>query len=134
MNTTVFDPSSEQNFETLSHQNGQVYWLASDFAKWLGYTEEKSFLNAVNKAIGVCTTPGISVADNFKQFTHTEVKNSWSWISQKHKPFYSTELPPAFPGCPADRILSLLPAGSVHLLDRQCVRFVKLTLLLCTIT
>ena len=67
----VFNPDNQNNFDTLSHQNGQIYWLASDLAKWLGYTDGSTFFNAVNKAIGVCTSLGITVKEHFKQYTHS---------------------------------------------------------------
>jgi DNA-damage-inducible protein D len=63
----VFNPKNKDNFETLSHENGNVYWLASDYARWLDYADFKSFHKALNKAIGVCMSLKIDIADNFQE-------------------------------------------------------------------
>jgi DNA-damage-inducible protein D len=56
-----------ENFESLGLTNGARYWFARDLMKWLGYETWQSFTNAINRAIGTCTTLNISVADNFSQ-------------------------------------------------------------------
>lgn len=59
--------ADRESFEDHGHPNGGTLWFARDFMVWLGYTSYPSFLKALNKAIGVCTTLSIPIADNFRQ-------------------------------------------------------------------
>lgn len=63
-----FDEDGEL-FEQRGRENGSVFWSARDFSQLLGYENFGTFENAVNRAIGTCTTLGIPVAENFQQFT-----------------------------------------------------------------
>jgi DNA-damage-inducible protein D len=55
------------NFESVGQQNGSRFWYGSAFMALLGYESTPSFMNAVNRAIGTCSTLGIPVAENFQQ-------------------------------------------------------------------
>src|SRR5699024_5167302 len=65
----VFHFSDQQaNFDALAVLHGEsATWLASDLMASLGYQSMGSFQKVINKAIGTCTTLGISVLDNFTQ-------------------------------------------------------------------
>jgi DNA-damage-inducible protein D len=54
-------------FELAGKTNGGRHWSARNLAEMLGYENFSTFNKAINKAIGVCTTLGISVSENFKQ-------------------------------------------------------------------
>jgi DNA-damage-inducible protein D len=69
MNEIVPFEGHGEEFEQRGLTNGGKYWLASHFMEWLGYTSFASFEQAVNKAIGVCTTLSIPVLENFQQVT-----------------------------------------------------------------
>ncbi len=56
-----------QLFEDQSFSNGERHWYASDFMAMLGYESMQAFDQAINKAIGTCTTLGIPVLENFEQ-------------------------------------------------------------------
>lgn len=56
-----------ENFEDLGRENGEKTWGARDLMRWLGYESWAPFFNAINRAIGTCTTLGIPVAENFTQ-------------------------------------------------------------------
>lgn len=56
-------------FESRGISNGGRSWFASDFMEMLGYETMQSFEQAINRAIGTCTTLGISVLENFQQCT-----------------------------------------------------------------
>lgn len=58
---------AQTSFEDFCRENGTTYWYASDFCLWLGYDDLKAFKNVLNKAIGVCTRLGVSVAENFRE-------------------------------------------------------------------
>ena len=60
------------SFEGLGIENGQEAWNARALMKWLGYESWSLFFNAINRAIGTCTTLGIPVAENFIQVASTE--------------------------------------------------------------
>lgn len=62
-----FDEEGEL-FEQRGRENGSVFWSARDLSQMLGYESFGSFENAVNRAIGTCTTLAISVVENFQQF------------------------------------------------------------------
>jgi DNA-damage-inducible protein D len=61
-----FDGNGEA-FEQKGVSNGGRYWYARDFMEMLGYESFQAFEQAINKAIGTCTTLGIPVIDNFEQ-------------------------------------------------------------------
>lgn len=65
------------SFESYGRQNGFHYWLASDLATMLGYDDGKTFGKAINKAIGVCMTLGIPVAENFEQTTNSRSESDY---------------------------------------------------------
>lgn len=62
----LFDPDGEA-FESVGQSNGSRFWYASTFRTMLGYESPAGFDKAINRAIGTCTTLGISVAENFVQ-------------------------------------------------------------------
>jgi DNA-damage-inducible protein D len=61
--------TSGNHFEILAKTNGRRYWYARDLMEALGYETWPLFKKTLNKAIGACTTLGISVAENFIQCT-----------------------------------------------------------------
>jgi len=63
-----FDGQGEL-FEQRGLVNGGKYWLARHLMEMLGYDNFETFDKAINKAIGVCTTLGIPVVENFQQTT-----------------------------------------------------------------
>lgn len=56
-------------FEGCGRANGGRYWLSREFARMLGYESFASFQQAINRAIGTCTTLNIDVSENFQQMT-----------------------------------------------------------------
>jgi len=58
-----------EHFESTGVSNGGRYWYASHFMAMLGYESMASFEQAINRAIGTCTTLGIPVLENFQQCT-----------------------------------------------------------------
>ena len=58
---------SENSFEALAKTNGTRYWLARDLMAEWGYESWSALKNAINKAIGVCTTTNIPVSEHFIQ-------------------------------------------------------------------
>lgn len=62
----LFDEGGEA-FEGLAKANGTRYWFARDFMAILGYDSWTAFKLVINKAVGVCTTTGIPVLENFIQ-------------------------------------------------------------------
>jgi len=63
------EQTSGNHFEILAKTNGKRYWYARDLMEALGYETWAVFKKTLNKAIGACTTLGISVAENFIQCT-----------------------------------------------------------------
>jgi DNA-damage-inducible protein D len=61
-----------ENFEDVGIENGQKAWSARALMKWLGYESWQPFFNAINRAIGTCTTLGIPVVENFVQIANSE--------------------------------------------------------------
>src|SRR6266545_4507350 len=55
------------SFEDLGHDGDSHFWYARDLMVMLGYESYNAFQNAMNKAIGTCTTLGIPVLENFSQ-------------------------------------------------------------------
>jgi DNA-damage-inducible protein D len=62
-------------FELVGQSNGSRFWYASTFMDMLGYESFQAFEQAINRAIGTCTTLGISVLDNFQQCTRDGVSD-----------------------------------------------------------
>ena len=56
------------HFETLSHQNGLLYWYASVLIKALGYKDFKITMMPLLKAYQVCVNTGIDPAEHFIRF------------------------------------------------------------------
>jgi DNA-damage-inducible protein D len=55
-------------FEDFYHENGQVYWYASDFIHWLGYKDYSPTMPPINKALSVCLSiPTIITIDHFRE-------------------------------------------------------------------
>ena len=52
-------------FESFVQINGKSWWYASDLARMLGYSTYKPFFKAIQKAMVVCTSLGIPMAENF---------------------------------------------------------------------
>jgi DNA-damage-inducible protein D len=63
------DQTKDNHFEVLAKTNGQRFWYARDLMVALGYDSWATFKKSINKAIGACTTVGISVLENFIQCT-----------------------------------------------------------------
>lgn len=67
-NVIVFDTEENCNkFEDFSRQNGVTYWLESELAKMLGYSNMNAIKKASQKAMSVCITADIPVDENFIQ-------------------------------------------------------------------
>lgn len=56
-----------ENFETLSHENGDTYWHARTLMGALNYQSWPSFNKAIQRAISSCVTLGIDIQENFRQ-------------------------------------------------------------------
>jgi DNA-damage-inducible protein D len=67
MTGPVLVPFDGAAFEQRAQPNGGVFWSARDFMVRLGYVSFPVFKNAINRAIGTCTTLGIPIGDNFVQ-------------------------------------------------------------------
>jgi DNA-damage-inducible protein D len=67
MAITLFDVTNIENdkFELSCHENRIRYWLASEVSELLGYTDYKSFLKSLNKAISVCASLNMQVLKHF---------------------------------------------------------------------
>lgn len=65
------------NFETFARENGIRYWLASELAGMLGYTDTDAVRKAVNRAMTVCMTLNIPVIENFIQVESDLDKNDF---------------------------------------------------------
>ena len=60
----ITNPAFEDSF----HFNGQLFWYASDFVKWLGYNDYSPTMPPINKAISVCISlPSIITTDHFRE-------------------------------------------------------------------
>lgn len=64
-NQLAFFEDDGQDFEKLSHQNGNLYWLASTLMEALGYGEFKTTAQPILKASQVCTNSGIDHREHF---------------------------------------------------------------------
>jgi DNA-damage-inducible protein D len=67
-------------FEESYHSNGQIYWYASDFVRWLGYKEYSPSMVPINKAISVCMSTNLATADHFRE--------EWRVIGEKRMKDY----------------------------------------------
>lgn len=56
-------------FEDFSRENGVTYWLESELASMLGYSNLNAIKKASQRAMSVCITAGIPVVENFIQVT-----------------------------------------------------------------
>jgi DNA-damage-inducible protein D len=61
-----FDAGGEA-FEQVGQTNGSRFWHARSLMTLLGYENFQNFEQAINRAIGTCSTLGISVVENFEQ-------------------------------------------------------------------
>lgn len=52
-------------FESLAKSNGGLYWSARKFAKFLGYSDYKSFRRVIDRAVSACMRLRIPVTENF---------------------------------------------------------------------
>lgn len=60
-------------FESLGYErNGIMYWRASVFMQKLGYTDMKSFQNAINRAIKACMSLGIEFNEHIIHLNELE--------------------------------------------------------------
>src|SRR5690606_32721222 len=74
----VFQTSDESaNFESFARENGFRYWLASELAAMLGYSDMEAIRKAVNRAMTVCMTLNIQVTENFVQVSSDLDKNDF---------------------------------------------------------
>lgn len=73
---TLFDIENVDNdqFELSCHQNGIRYWLASELANMLGYTEYKTFLKSINKTMTVCTSLNMQIISHFIPLANNDFK------------------------------------------------------------
>ena len=69
MSDIILFEADGEAFEQAGRSNGGSYWMARDFMAMLGYENFAAFDQAVNRAIGTCTTLGIPVVENFQQCT-----------------------------------------------------------------
>lgn len=53
------------SFEMSSHQNGHLYWYASDLMKMLGYGDYSASMKPIQKAMQVCLSTNIDTYENF---------------------------------------------------------------------
>jgi DNA-damage-inducible protein D len=64
----VYFDAEHPAFEDCYHENGQIYWYASDFIHWLGYQEYSPTIAPINKAMSVCLSlPSIIIIDHFRE-------------------------------------------------------------------
>jgi DNA-damage-inducible protein D len=67
-NISSYFDAEHPTFEEFYHENGQIYWYASDFIHWLGYKEYSPTMTPINKAMSVCLSiPTIITADHFRE-------------------------------------------------------------------
>ena len=58
------NPGFESNF----HANGQVYWYASEFVRFLGYKDYSPSMPTISKAMSVCLgLPTVLAVDHFRE-------------------------------------------------------------------
>jgi DNA-damage-inducible protein D len=69
--------SDRPSFEAYGRENGFRHWLASDLVTMLDYPTLDALFKAVNKAIAACANLGVSINDNFKEFTDVDGNRDW---------------------------------------------------------
>jgi DNA-damage-inducible protein D len=67
MENKNLENGSSLTFEDFAHENGEKYWLASEFLRFLGYKDLQSGINAIFKARQTCLTLHIEPDDNIKR-------------------------------------------------------------------
>jgi DNA-damage-inducible protein D len=81
-NTDSYFDVEKPAFEDFYHKNGQAYWYASDFVRWLGYREYLPTMTPLRKAMSVCMSlPSILMTDHFKE----EIRYSGGHASKDFK-------------------------------------------------
>lgn len=66
MENTPFVADGNILFEESSHQNGMLYWWASELVKMLGYAEYKPTMTPIQKALQVCLSTNIDTTENMQ--------------------------------------------------------------------
>jgi DNA-damage-inducible protein D len=66
-NLELFDDEPGVSFEALAKVDGTRYWFARDLMTEWGYESWSAIKTSLNKAIGVCITTNIPVAEHFIQ-------------------------------------------------------------------
>ncbi len=61
----IFTLDGKNNFESFGKDNGFHFWYARDLMTLLEYENYNTFSKIINKAIGVCSSLGISIEENF---------------------------------------------------------------------
>ena len=64
---TPFVADENVLFEESSHQNGMLYWWASELVKMLGYAEYKPTMTPIQKALQVCLSTNIDTSENMQE-------------------------------------------------------------------
>lgn len=54
-------------FEQFSHQNGMLYWYASDLMEILGYEDYKPTMKPIQKALQVCMSTNIDTSEAIRE-------------------------------------------------------------------
>jgi DNA-damage-inducible protein D len=54
-------------FEDSFHQNGQIFWYASDIVKGLGYKDYAPTMQPIQKALSVCMSTNIDTSEQFRE-------------------------------------------------------------------
>ncbi|MDR2898439.1 MAG: DNA damage-inducible protein D [Spirochaetaceae bacterium] len=54
-------------FENSSHQNGHLWWYASELMHMLGYADYSPTMKPIQKALLVCLSSNIDTSDNFRE-------------------------------------------------------------------
>ncbi len=67
MENSPFVMDENTLFEESSHQNGMLYWWASELVNMLGYTEYKPTMMPVQKALQVCMSTNIDTSQNMQE-------------------------------------------------------------------
>lgn len=65
MNEMAQENTPELTFEDFSHENGIIYWWASEFMAMLGYPNMTSFAKPIQRAMQACLSSNIDCHDNF---------------------------------------------------------------------
>jgi hypothetical protein len=63
-------------FEESFHQNGQIFWYASDIVRSLGYKDYTPTLKPIQKALSVCMSTNIDTSE--------QIREEWREINWKH--------------------------------------------------